>query len=141
MVTLVRILLAAAAAIALSYHGFASWTLLTRTLWNEEAVQRPWRMMPGTPMVREVGPEAAEIGMKAGDEVVAVAGHQYYGLTDLEIALAGRRPGDKLAVEWLRGGSEFEGTLTLAPIGEARSVPVGWAPRLTQQVKTQLAVR
>jgi sigma-B regulation protein RsbU (phosphoserine phosphatase) len=122
MVRLLRVLLAAAALLALSYHALASWTLMSRMVWRDDAVRRPWRMMPGAPFIRDVAPEAAEIGLRAGDELVALEGRRYEGLTDLEVALAGRAPGEKLRVEWLRDGQAFQGTVTLRALGRPRSV-------------------
>lgn len=122
MVTLLRFLLAGAALLALSYHTFASWTLMSRMVWKDDAVRRPWRMLPGTPFIRDVGPEAARIGIQAGDELVSLQGRRYEGLTDFEIVLAGRSPGDHLQVEWLREGHEFAGTLTLETLGRPQSM-------------------
>lgn len=101
MVRLVRIILAVAAFLAVSCHVIASWTLLHRMVWREDTVRRPWRMLAGTPFLRDVGPDAAVAGLRSGDEVVSVGGMQHEGLNDYALTLAKHAAGKQLAVEWL----------------------------------------
>lgn len=121
MVTIVRILLAVLAFSALGYHFAASWTLLTRVVWNEQAVARPFRALPGTPFVREVSPAALEIGLRSGDEILQLDGIDYGGLADYEQILSRHRPGEALKVRWLREAKTFEGEVLLEATPEKQS--------------------
>jgi hypothetical protein len=50
------------------------------------------------------GSGAYEAGLQQGDEVLSVGGHKTRDFSDLTIAVFRHKPGDKLAVEFKRGG-------------------------------------
>jgi len=60
---------------------------------------------------RNSAAEAA--GMKGGDIIVAIAGKPVKSIYDYMAALSGRKPGDKVVVEWLRDGARMSAEATL----------------------------
>ena len=59
------------------------------------------------------GTAAANAGLKAGDVITSVNGHQIASGDDLSAAINSYKPGDKLQVTYQRGGSEHTTTVTL----------------------------
>ncbi|HLO65918.1 MAG TPA: M28 family peptidase [Holophaga sp.] len=60
---------------------------------------------------RNSAAEAA--GMKGGDIIVAIAGKPVKSIYDYMAVLSGRKPGDKVLVEWLRDGAKMSAEATL----------------------------
>jgi len=60
------------------------------------------------------GSPAEQAGLRAGDVVVQIADMKIHGLADLGLALRAHRPGDAVAVAWLRDGRRMETRVTLA---------------------------
>jgi S1-C subfamily serine protease len=50
------------------------------------------------------GSAAEQAGLRTGDEVIAAAGAHIRDFSDLTIAVFSHKPGDKLAIEFNRGG-------------------------------------
>jgi len=71
------------------------------------------------------GSPAASAGLRAGDVVTAVDGHQVTGSSDLVAAIAGRNPGDHLALTVRRGGRTLTVTPTLGTQPTARRSDFG----------------
>lgn len=69
----------------------------------------------GAPVVGVAsGSPAAAAGLTAGDVIVAVAGKAINSVDDLQPALAGYHPGDRVTISWLDGnGRRHDATLTL----------------------------
>lgn len=63
-------------------------------------------VIPGSP--------AAELGLQAGDRIVALGGNDVGDLAATHQFISSREPGSKLAVKWLRGGEEKSDEVTLA---------------------------
>jgi S1-C subfamily serine protease len=61
------------------------------------------------------GSGAAAAGLQVGDQVVAIDGHKIRDFSDLTIAVYSRTPGDKLKVEYLRGGEKKSADVELKP--------------------------
>ena len=59
------------------------------------------------------GTAAANAGLKAGDVITSVDGHQIASGDDLSAAINSYKPGDKIQVTYQRGGSEHTTTVTL----------------------------
>ena len=59
------------------------------------------------------GTAAANAGLKAGDVITSVDGHQIASGDDLSAAINSSKPGDKIQVTYQRGGSEHTTTVTL----------------------------
>jgi putative serine protease PepD len=59
------------------------------------------------------GTAAANAGLKAGDVITSVDGHQIQSGDDLSAAINSYKPGDKIQVTYRRGGSEHTTTVTL----------------------------
>jgi S1-C subfamily serine protease len=59
---------------------------------------------------------AAKAGIRAGDVIAGVDGQLTPTVTDLELVLAGLRPGQRVAVEILRGGNPRQVTATLGAL-------------------------
>lgn len=62
--------------------------------------------------VLEEGP-AYKAGLRKGDAIVSVAGHQLTGKSDYDEHLAYLRPGDELEVDWLRSGNKKTAAIVL----------------------------
>jgi S1-C subfamily serine protease len=50
------------------------------------------------------GSAADQAGLQSGDEVIAAAGAHIRDFSDLTIAVFSHKPGDRLAIEFNRGG-------------------------------------
>lgn len=61
----------------------------------------------------QAGSPAAEAGLRGGDILVEFDGKPVGNLYDFTYALRSRKPGDKVAVKVLRGGSTISATVTL----------------------------
>lgn len=59
---------------------------------------------------------AAELGLKAGDRILALAGLDVENVAATQQFISSREPGSKLEVKWLRGGEEKTGELTLGKL-------------------------
>jgi putative serine protease PepD len=59
------------------------------------------------------GTGAADAGLKAGDVITGINGHDIEGGDDLSAAINSHKPGDKIQVTYQRGGSEHTTTVTL----------------------------
>lgn len=64
--------------------------------------------------VRDVGPEADEAGMLAGDQITCLGGLAIEDMADLRTALRRHQPGDVVPVEVERGGQRLTLALELA---------------------------
>ena len=62
------------------------------------------------------GSPAAELGLKAGDRIVALAGLDVEDVAATQQFISSREPGSKLEVKWIRGGEEKTGELKLAKL-------------------------
>lgn len=61
------------------------------------------------------GSPAASAGLQAGDEIVSVGGHKVASSADIQSALEGYHPGDKISISWLdQAGQTHTATLVLA---------------------------
>ncbi len=70
----------------------------------------------GKPAIQRVitkGP-AENAGLAAGDTITSLGGRAVKSAFDVLVGLVGRRPGESIAVKFLRGGEAREATLTLA---------------------------
>ena len=56
---------------------------------------------------------AAEAGLQKGDVLTEINGKEIHKMSELQEALAQRRPGDKVKVVWLRNKSKMSKTVTL----------------------------
>ncbi len=119
--TNLRILLTLLATGAFAYQFYSAWALLNEVVWNPQRVQRPWHMQTGTSAVRETGPAADAAGLRAGDQILALAGEPYDGLNDFERALNSRRPGDSLKVRWRSAERVREGVLRLDAVSQSQT--------------------
>ncbi len=63
-------------------------------------------VVPGTP--------AAQLGLQPGDVITSAAGHPITSRGALRAIIVGRRPGQRLALNWLAGPTRYHGTVTLA---------------------------
>lgn len=61
------------------------------------------------------GSGAAEAGLQAGDEIVTIDGHKIGDFGDLTIAVYAHAPGEKLKIEFLRGGETKTADVQLKP--------------------------
>ncbi|MGJ3507466.1 S1C family serine protease [Enemella sp. A6] len=59
------------------------------------------------------GGPAAAAGLRAGDKVVAVAGRAVYDSTELIVQIRTHRPGEKISIDYIRGGKEASVDVTL----------------------------
>jgi len=68
--------------------------------------------------VRYVFPSspAAELGLKAGDRMIALAGLDVEDVAATQQFISSREPGSKLEVKWVRGAEEKTGELKLAKL-------------------------
>ena len=61
------------------------------------------------------GSPAARAGLQAGDQITSVGGHKVTSSTDIQGALEGYHPGDKISIGWLdQAGHTRTATVTLA---------------------------
>ncbi len=60
------------------------------------------------------GTPAEGAGLRAGDVITAVDGHEVTSSDELGSAIRRHRPGDRVEVRWQRGGTERSATVTLA---------------------------
>jgi len=63
---------------------------------------------------------AARAGMTAGDEIVSVAGHPVASSSDIQSALQGHHPGDRISISWPgTSGQDHTASVVLAtgPVG------------------------
>jgi S1-C subfamily serine protease len=69
----------------------------------------------GAPVVGVAsGSPAAAAGLRAGDTIVSVAGKSIGGVDELQPALDGFHPGDRVAIAWLdSNGQRHDATITL----------------------------
>ena len=81
----------------------------------------------GDDLAREVGVErgvavtgvvegspARRAGLREGDVITAVDGHEVRSPTELVERIGGRRPGERVRIEWRRPGARIEATVALA---------------------------
>ncbi len=69
-------------------------------------------------MIRHVFPSspAAELGLKAGDRIVAIDGVDINDVAATQQFISSREPGSKLTVKWFRGSEEKTGELKLTKL-------------------------
>ena len=68
------------------------------------------------------GSGAATAGLQAGDQIVKIDGHKINDFGDLTIAVYAHAPGDKLKVEFLRGGETKSANVELKPRADLEAV-------------------
>jgi S1-C subfamily serine protease len=61
------------------------------------------------------GSGAVEAGLQVGDQITNIAGHKINDFGDLTIAVYAHGPGEKLQVEFLRGGETKTANVELKP--------------------------
>jgi putative serine protease PepD len=64
------------------------------------------------------GSGAAEAGLQVGDQITTIDGHKINDFGDLTIAVYAHAPGEKLKVEYLRGGEAKTASVELKPRAE-----------------------
>src|SRR5262249_39602533 len=100
---------------------------------------------PGGALVMEVAPEgpAAKGGLKAGDVVIRVADQAISDAGDILDALANRKPGTDVPVEYVRSAQTQVATVTLAEARPGRlrigrfpfQMPLSTSPQMERELK------
>jgi S1-C subfamily serine protease len=86
------------------------------------------------------GGPAGKAGLKEGDRIVRAGDKEVKTFQDLTSALAGHKPGDKLALKVLREGKEQAFTVTLGDAPKARAYLGVHAQSLTPALKDHLGL-
>jgi putative serine protease PepD len=60
------------------------------------------------------GTPAAKAGLRAGDVITTVAGKRVKSADELRAEINAHKPGDKISIAYLRGGSSHTADVTLA---------------------------